>query len=95
MSNTANSLLSDFNNSKTVENIPHAAAKGKTAKEIVNRHISHKDDVITEEEFKNLEVGVDVISETAHTPVEIADDTERPKDEDKDPQITTPWDLIK
>jgi hypothetical protein len=86
------------NTEKGVEKIPQKkGSKGKTAKQIVNRHISNKDDVITEEEFKNLEVGVgeNATSDTTHIPLDISNDSDRPKDEDKDPKITTPWDVIK
>lgn len=86
------------NTDKGVEKIPQKkGAKGKTAKQIVNRHISNKDDVITEEEFKNLEVGVgeNATSDTTHIPLEISNDHDRPKDEEKDAKIKTPWDVIK
>ena len=69
-------------------------SNGKTAKQIVTRHILDKNDVITEEEFKNLNIGIDVFDDTAPPPLEISNDTERPKDEDKDPAIIIPWDLI-
>ena len=95
MSNTANKLVLNTKDSKSVEKIPQSSGKGKTAKEIMNRHIIHKDDVITDEEFKNLEVGVENSSDTLHEPLDISNDHERPKDEDKDPKIATPWDVIK
>lgn len=68
--------------------------KGLTAKELVDRHISDKNDVITEEEFKNLVIDVDITSDVAHEPLDISVDPDRPKDEDKDPKIATPWDVI-
>jgi hypothetical protein len=86
------------NTDKGVEKFPQKkGSKGKTAKQIVNRHISNKDDVITEEEFKNLEVGVgeNATSGTTHIPLKISNDPDRPKDEDKDQKIITPWDVIK
>ena len=72
---------------------PQLRIKGRTPQQVMARHIRDKDDVISEEDFKNLIIGADV-RDTAHQPLEIADDTERPKDEDKDPEIITPWDLI-
>ncbi len=72
---------------------PPPRLKGRTPQQVMARHIRVKDDVISEEDFKNLIIGADV-RDTAHQPLEIADDTERPKDEDKDPEIITPWDLI-
>ncbi len=80
-------------NSKTVEKIPHKKGKGKTAKELMKKHISDKNDVISEEDFKNLEVDLDAVDETSHTP-EIDEGRERPKDEDKDPKNITPWSVI-
>ncbi len=68
--------------------------KGKTPKQIISRHMRDKNDVITEEDFKNLDISIDISGDTAHKPLEIPDDKERPKDEDKDPSVVTPWDLI-
>ena len=63
---------------------------GKTPEELVHKHILDKDDVITEEEFKNMNVGEDVAGDSI--PLEF--NKKRPKDEDKDPSIATPWDVI-
>lgn len=67
---------------------------GKTSKQIISRHMRDKNDVITDEDFKNLDISIDISRDTAHHPLEIPDDKERPKDEDKDPSVVTPWDLI-
>ena len=68
--------------------------KGKTTTEIMHNHIQDINDVITDEDFKNLELELDKpITSTSHTPT-IADDDDRPKDEDKDGKIVTPWDVI-
>lgn len=66
---------------------------GRTPYQVMSRHIRDKDDVISEEDFKNLVIGAEV-SDTAEEPLEISADTERPKDEDKDPKIIIPWDLV-
>ncbi len=82
--------------SKTGEKTPRKkASKGKTPKQLMSRHIKDKADVITEEEFKDLELDLDKpgSTETSHTP-EIPDDNDRPKDEDKDHKIKTPWDVL-
>lgn len=71
-----------------------SASVGRTAQEIVKKHIRDKNDVITEEDFKNLKIEIDITKDTAHQPLQIPDDKERPKDEDKDPKIITPWDVI-
>lgn len=68
--------------------------KGRTAQQVMAKHIRDKNDVISEEDFENLIIGADVI-DTTHQPLEITDDSERPKDEDKDPDIITPWDLVR
>jgi len=68
--------------------------KGKTPKQIMSRHMKDKNDVITEEEFKNLNIDTGITNDTSHHPLPIDNDPERPKDEDKDPAVTTPWDVI-
>ncbi|HMK27550.1 MAG TPA: hypothetical protein VK483_16070 [Chitinophagaceae bacterium] len=67
---------------------------GKTPKQIISKHILDKNDVITEEDFKNLNISIDVSNDTAQQPLEIPGNKERPKDEDKDPVVVTPWDVI-
>jgi hypothetical protein len=69
-------------------------ANGKTAKEIVKRHLSDKDDKITTEDFENLRIDLSVPKDKAHEPLPIKNDKERPKDADKDNTVTTPWDVI-
>ena len=67
---------------------------GKTAKEIVKRHLSNKDDKITNEDLDNLKIDMSLPKDKAHEPLPIKNDKERPKDADKDNTITTPWDVI-
>ena len=67
---------------------------GKTANEIVKRHLSDKDDKITNEDFENLKIDLSLPKDKAHKPLAIKNDKERPKDSDKDNTITTPWDVI-
>jgi hypothetical protein len=76
------------------KNIQKQRAKGKTAKEIVKRHLSDKDDKITNEDFENLKIDLSLPKDKAHEPLPIKNDKERPKDADKDNTITTPWDVI-
>jgi hypothetical protein len=66
----------------------------KTASEIVKRHLSDKDDKITNEDFENLRIDLSLPKDKAHEPLPIKNDKERPKDEDKDNTIITPWDVI-
>ena len=61
----------------------------------MKRHISDEKDVITDEEFKELDISVDISTDTAHEPLVIKQDHNRPKDEDKDPKAITPWEIIK
>ena len=60
----------------------------------MSRHIQNENDVITDEDFKNLDIGLDISKDTVHQPLPISDDPDRPKDEDKDPKVITPWDVI-
>lgn len=76
------------------EKVPQRkVSKGKTTTEIMHKHLQDINDVISDDDFKNLKLDLDTPSGTAHTP-EIADDNDRPKDEDKDHAIITPWDVI-
>ena len=76
------------------KNIPKQTSKGKTAKEIVKRHLSDKEDKITNEDLENLKIDLSLPNDKAHEPLPIKNDKERPKDADKDNTITTPWDVI-
>jgi hypothetical protein len=67
---------------------------GKTAEQIVKRHLSNKDDKITNEDFENLRIDLSLPKDRAHEPLPIKPDKERPKDADKDNTVTTPWDVI-
>ena len=69
-------------------------SKNKTTGEIVKRHLSDKNDKITEEDFKDLHLDLSVPNDEAHAPLKIEEDKERPKDVEKDNTITTPWDVI-
>lgn len=69
--------------------------KGKTPKELVKKHVMNKEDIISDEEFTNMEVGISVDTSGEQHQLELPDDKDRPRDEDKDPGITTPWDLVK
>lgn len=60
----------------------------------MSKHIQDENDVITDEDFKNLKLDMELPIDEAHQPLTISNNTERPKDEDKDPKILTPWDLI-
>lgn len=66
--------------------------KGKTPKQLVKKHIEDEKDIISEDEFKNMEIGPDVQDDKE--PLKIDDDKERPKDEGKDSPMNTPWDVI-
>ena len=82
-------------NIKTVENIrQNSFSKDLTARQIVNRHIQGKNDIITEDDMRNVKIDLSLPKDKAHQPLPISVDTERPKDADKDNKITTPWDII-
>jgi hypothetical protein len=67
---------------------------GKTSNEIVKRHLSNKDDKITNEDLKNLKIDLSIPKDKAHEPLPIKNDKDRPRDVNKDKTITTPWDVI-
>jgi hypothetical protein len=73
---------------------PGRKRNSKTASEIVKRHLSDKDDKITNEDFENLKIDLSLPKDKAHQPLPIKNDKQRPKDSDKDNTITTPWDVI-
>lgn len=68
--------------------------KGKTAKEIVKRHLSDKNDKITEDDLKHLRIDLSIPKDKAHKPLPIKKVKERPKDSEKDNTTLTPWDVI-
>ena len=61
----------------------------KTTRDIVQRHLSDKEDKITEDDFKNLS-----LPDAGIEPLPIEEGKERPKDSDKDNDTLTPWDVI-
>ena len=79
---------------QTRNNHPKSAPKGKTAKEIVKRHLSDKDDKITEDDMKHVRIDLSIPKDRAHKPLPIKKDKERPKDSEKDNTTFTPWDVI-
>ena len=80
---------------KPVEMIPQlSTSKGRTTQQLMRKHIQDANDVITDEDFKNLHLDLELPNDEAHQPLIISNNTDRPKDEDKDPKVLTPWDLI-
>jgi hypothetical protein len=79
---------------KAKDNKQNVTSKGKTAKEIVKRHLSDKDDKITEDDLKHLKIDLSIPKDKAHRPLKIKKGKERPKDEEKDNTTLTPWDVI-
>jgi hypothetical protein len=68
--------------------------KGLTIKQLRDLHLKDKHHIVTDDEINNLDMDAPIPGiSTSHTPA-IPDDKERPKDEDKDPEILIPWDLI-
>jgi hypothetical protein len=67
---------------------------GRTSRQIMTKHILDKNDMITEDDFNNLNISIDISNDTSHKVLDIPDHKERPKDEDKDPAIIVPWDII-
>ena len=67
---------------------------GKTSSEIVKRHLSNKDDKITEDDLRNVRIDTSIPKDKAHEPLPIKSTKQRPKDSEKDNTINTPWDVI-
>lgn len=83
------------NEKKNVDKIPQRKdKKDKTAKELVDQHMSDEDHIITDEDLKNVDIDTSTTAETAHKPLDIPADDDRPKDEDKDHRFKTPWDVL-
>jgi len=76
-------------------NLQKTKTKGKTSQEMMHKHIHDEQDVISDEDFKNLQLDLELPTDQAHQPLVIDNDPDRPKDEDKDPVVIVPWDLIK
>ena len=87
--------MPDTKNKKTGVNTgKKSSSKGLTAKQIVNRHIQNKNDIITEDDMRNVTIGPSLPADEVHQPLLISPESERPKDEDKDNKTATPWDVI-
>ena len=79
---------------KQAKATPAKSKKGLTTKQLRDKHLKDKDHVITDEEIENLELGLNRPDRsTSHTP-NIPNSEERPKDEDKDKKMVTPWDVL-
>ena len=92
----ATSINSSVKGEKNTENKNRSKPNkhGKTAKEIVKRHLSNKNDKITKEDLETLKIDLSLPKGRANEPLAIEPGKERPKDADKDNTITTPWDVI-
>ncbi len=66
--------------------------KGKRAEEIMKDHIQDEDHIISDEDFKNLNTEAE--ASVDHETLDIPEDSNRPKDEEKDHNTKTPWDVI-
>ncbi len=84
-------LQQEASANKTDQKTSHT---GRTPRQVMTKHILDKNDVITEDDLNNLNISIDISNDTAHPVLEIPEDKERPKDEDKDPVMITPWDVI-
>ena len=51
-----------------------SSSTGKTTKQIMSRHMQDKNDIITDEEFRNLNINPDVSDDAAYQPLQIADE---------------------
>ena len=82
-------------NKKTgVDSGKKSTSKGLTAEQIVRRKVRDKNSTITEDDMKNVKIDPSLPEDEAHQPLPIPPKSERPKDEDKDNKMATPWDVI-
>ena len=72
------------------ENKPkkHKGKKGKTLKEKMHRHITDQDDVITEQDLKEVIIGVDAVDLKNPDEPSISAEDIPPK------KTITPWDIV-
>ena len=56
------------------QDLKKSGKRGKTPKRVVRKHIRDKNDVITEEDFKNLDISVGISNDSANEVLEIPDD---------------------
>src|SRR5215213_2166786 len=98
MNKSEKSLDKSGNQKQSGDKIPQESGKtdkkSKTAKELISSHLKDQKHVITDEEFKELDVTASVNSDSSHEPLEIESNKERPKDEAKDHHTKTPWDVL-
>lgn len=94
MAKSINKSSSQSEKQQSGKSSPKSASKGKTSKEIVKRHLSDKNDKITEDDLKHLRIDLSLPKDRAHKPLPIKNDKERPKDSEKDNTTLTPWDVI-
>ncbi len=76
------------------KNNPKSTEVGKTAKEIVKRHLSDENDKITEDDMRHVKIDMSIPKDKAHKPLPIKKTKERPKDSEKDNAHITPWDVV-
>ncbi len=90
MKTTPNKSSNQAKSDKTGEKTPQK--KGKRAEEIMKDHIQDEDHIISDEDFKNLNTEAE--ASVDHETLDIPEDSNRPKDEEKDHNTKTPWDVI-
>lgn len=96
MSKSTKSQVGAGNAEQTGAKIPQKPSKkGKTPKQLMTRQVHDEKAVITDEEFKEVNLDITANADTAHEPLVIKDDPDRPKDEGKDHPVVTPWDVLK
>lgn len=94
MSTSIKKSVSKSEKTQVRKNNPKSAVVGKTAKEIVKRHLSDENDKITEDDLKHVKIDLSVPKDRAHKPLPIKKGKQRPKDSQKDNTTLTPWDVV-
>jgi hypothetical protein len=76
------------------KNPPGKSKKKITIKQLRDKHMKDKNHVITDDEINALDLETNAPDRSSsHTP-EIENTEDRPKDEDKDKKMVTPWDVL-
>jgi hypothetical protein len=66
-------------------------SRGKTTEELRRRHLSDKNDKITDDDIRNIRIDTSV---DAGEGLDLPKGKNRPHDVDKDNKTSTPWDVI-
>jgi hypothetical protein len=82
-------MKKDSKNNKSVEKTTPKSISGKSTDALTKRHLKDKNDKITDDDIRNIQIDTSVDSDE---PLPLKNN--RPHDVDKDNPKSTPWDII-